>query len=32
MGEWYARVFLVDVGAAQVTLTASTRFSWPRGA
>jgi hypothetical protein len=31
-GEWYATVFLVGVGAAQVALTASTRFSVPRGA
>jgi hypothetical protein len=31
-GEWYAAVFLVGVGAAQVTLTASTRFSVARGA
>ena len=31
-GEWYATVFLVGVGAAQVVLTASTRFSAPRGA
>jgi hypothetical protein len=31
-GEWYAAVFLVGVGAAQVALTASTRFSVARGA
>jgi hypothetical protein len=31
-GEWYATVFLVGVGAAQVALTASTRFSTPRSA
>ena len=31
-GEWYAAVFLVGVGVAQVTLTASTRFSVARGA
>jgi hypothetical protein len=31
-GEWYAAVFLVGVGAAQVGLTASTRFSIARGA
>ena len=31
-GEWYATVFLVGVGAAQVVLTASTRFSSPRSA
>ena len=31
-GEWYATVFLVGVGAAQVALTASTRFSVPRSA
>jgi hypothetical protein len=31
-GEWYAAVFLVGVGAAQVALTASTRFSIARGA
>ena len=31
-GEWYATVFLVGVGAAQVALTASTRFSSPRSA
>jgi hypothetical protein len=31
-GEWYATIFLVGVGAAQVVLTASTRFSAPRGA
>jgi hypothetical protein len=29
-GEWYAAVFLVGVGAAQVALTASTRFSIAR--
>jgi hypothetical protein len=31
-GEWAATVFLVGVGAAQTVLTASTRFSVPRGA
>jgi hypothetical protein len=31
-GEWYAAVFLVGVGVAQVALTASTRFSIARGA
>ena len=31
-GEWYATVFLVGVGVAQVALTASTRFSVPRSA
>jgi hypothetical protein len=31
-GEWAAGVFLVGVGAAQVALTAATRFSVPRGA
>jgi hypothetical protein len=31
-GEWYASAFLVGVGAAQVALTASTRFSAPRSA
>ena len=31
-GEWYAPVFLIGVGAAQVALTVSTRFSHPRGA
>jgi hypothetical protein len=31
-GEWYAPVFLIGVGAAQVALTVSTRFSQPRGA
>jgi hypothetical protein len=31
-GEWYATVFLIGVGAAQVALTVSTRFSRPRGA
>jgi hypothetical protein len=31
-GEWYAAIFLVGVGAAQVALTASTRFSVSRGA
>lgn len=31
-GEWYAAVFLVGVGAAQVALTASTRFTRPRSA
>jgi hypothetical protein len=28
--EWYSAAFLVGVGAAQVVLTASTRFSAPR--
>ena len=31
-GEWYAAVFLVGVGVAQVALTAQTRFSAPRSA
>ena len=31
-GDWYAGIFLVGVGAAQVALTASTRFSMARGA
>jgi len=31
-GEWYAAIFLVGVGAAQVALTASTRFSLARNA
>jgi hypothetical protein len=31
-GDWTATVFLVGVGAAQVALTASTRFSVPVGA
>jgi len=31
-GEWYAAVFLVGVGIAQVALTACTRFTRPRGA
>ncbi len=31
-GEWYAPSFLIGVGAAQVALTASTRFSHPRRA
>jgi hypothetical protein len=31
-GEWYATVFLAGVGAAQVALTASTRFSMARSA
>ena len=31
-GEWYAPVFLIGVGAAQVALTVATRFSHPRGA
>jgi hypothetical protein len=31
-GEWYAAIFLVGIGAAQVALTASTRFSVARGA
>ena len=30
--EWYAAVFLVGIGAAQVALTASTRFSLARNA
>ena len=30
--EWYAPVFLIGVGAAQVALTVSTRFSHPRSA
>ena len=30
--EWYAPIFLIGVGAAQVALTAVTRFSQPRGA
>jgi hypothetical protein len=30
--EWAAGVFLVGVGVAQVALTASTRFTAPRGA
>jgi len=29
-GEWYATAFLAGVGAAQVLLTASTRFSTAR--
>lgn len=32
VGEWYATAFLVGVGAAQVALTASTRFSTARSA
>ena len=32
VGEWYATAFLVGVGATQVMLTASTRFSTARGA
>jgi hypothetical protein len=31
-GEWYSAIFLVGVGAAQATLTASTRFSMARSA
>lgn len=31
-GNWQATVFLVGIGAAMVALTASTRFSAPRGA
>ena len=31
-GQWNGAVFLVGVGAAQVALTASTRFSVPAGA
>ena len=31
-GEWYATVFLIGVGAAQVALSVATRFSQPRGA
>lgn len=31
-GEWSAGIFLVGVGAAQVTLTAFTRFSAPLSA
>ena len=31
-GEWAQGIFLVGVGAAQVALTASTRFSVPAGA
>jgi|SRR4051794_27810802 len=31
-GEWPEGIFLVGVGAAQVALTASTRFSVPAGA
>ena len=31
-GDWAAAIFLVGVGVAQVALTASTRFSVPRGA
>jgi hypothetical protein len=30
--EWYAALFLVGIGAAQVALTASTRFSLARSA
>jgi hypothetical protein len=30
--EWFAAIFLVGVGAAQVALTASTRFSLARNA
>jgi hypothetical protein len=29
-GQWYGPVFLIGVGAAQVALTAATRFSQPR--
>lgn len=29
-GEWYATIFLAGIGAAQVALTASTRFSTAR--
>ena len=31
-GEWAAGIFLVGIGVAMVTLTASTRFIAPRGA
>ena len=31
-GEWGSAIFLVGIGVAQVTLTASTRFSVPIGA
>ena len=31
-GEWAATSFLVGIGVAMVALTASTRFSGPRGA
>lgn len=31
-GEWHAAIFLVGLGAAQVALTAATRFSAPRSA
>ena len=31
-GEWYAPIFLIGVGAAQVALTVATRFSQPRNA
>lgn len=31
-GEWFAAAFLVGVGAAQVALTAVTRFTAARGA
>lgn len=31
-GEWVAGAFLVGIGAAQVALTASTRFTVARGA
>jgi hypothetical protein len=31
-GEWHAGIFLVGIGAAQVVLTAATRFSAPRSA
>ena len=31
-GEWYATAFLAGVGAAQVALTATTRFSMARSA
>jgi len=30
--EWYAPIFLIGVGAAQVALTSATRFSQPRNA
>lgn len=32
IGSWGAAAFLVGIGAAMVALTASTRFSAPRGA
>ncbi|HEY8000609.1 MAG TPA: hypothetical protein VID76_01655 [Solirubrobacterales bacterium] len=31
-GEWQAGIFLVGIGLAMVALTASTRFTAPRGA